>query len=87
MTSGSADAPQDITVDLPQGLKPWDYIAAHFIDCILDGVECQARLRRGLIVQGTGDSAIRILPPLSINKVQLEIGLTVFDEAVATVEA
>ena len=44
-------APQDITVDLPEGLKPWDHIAAHFIECILDGVDCQAPLAHGLIVQ------------------------------------
>jgi predicted dehydrogenase len=44
-------APHDVTVELPQGSKPWDHIAAHFIECILDGVECQAPLRHGLIVQ------------------------------------
>jgi predicted dehydrogenase len=44
-------AAHDITVELPEGLKPWDHIAAHFIACILDGVECQAPLRHGLIVQ------------------------------------
>jgi predicted dehydrogenase len=44
-------APQDITVDLPEGPKVWDHIAAHFIACILDGVPCQAPLRHGLVVQ------------------------------------
>ncbi len=44
-------APQDISVELPGGPTPWDNIAAHFIACILDGVECQAPLRHGLIVQ------------------------------------
>jgi predicted dehydrogenase len=44
-------APQDVTVELPEGPKVWDHIAAHFIECILDGVECQAPLRHGLIVQ------------------------------------
>jgi predicted dehydrogenase len=44
-------APQDISVELPEGHKPWDHIAEHFIECILDGVECQAPLRHGLIVQ------------------------------------
>lgn len=29
----------------------WDQISDHFIACILDGVECQAPLRHGLIVQ------------------------------------
>jgi predicted dehydrogenase len=45
------NAPQDITVELPKGPRPWDNIAEHFIACILDGVECQAPLRHGLIVQ------------------------------------
>ena len=44
-------APQDITVELPKGPIVWDHIAAHFIDCILDGQECTAPLRHGLIVQ------------------------------------
>jgi predicted dehydrogenase len=44
-------APQDVAVELPPGPKPWENIAEHFISCILDGVECQAPLRHGLIVQ------------------------------------
>jgi predicted dehydrogenase len=58
-------APQDVTVNLPkppkasraEGMEPsrfpegWDAIASHFIECILDGVECSAPLRHGLIVQ------------------------------------
>jgi len=44
-------APQDISVKLPAGPSPWERIAAHFIDCILDGVPCEAPLRHGLIVQ------------------------------------
>ncbi|MBN1643142.1 MAG: Gfo/Idh/MocA family oxidoreductase [Anaerolineae bacterium] len=44
-------APQDVTVTLPEGPKAWAHIAAHFIACILDGVDCQAPLRHGLIVQ------------------------------------
>jgi predicted dehydrogenase len=57
-------APQDITVDLPAGdspagNKPWDNIAAHFIECILDGVECQAPLRHGLIVQGMMEALLQ----------------------------
>jgi predicted dehydrogenase len=44
-------APQDIEVSLPPGPKPWDTIAEHLISCILDGVECQAPLRHGLMVQ------------------------------------
>jgi len=45
-------APHDTVVDLPKTTGDrWGAIAAHFIDCILDGVACQAPLRHGLIVQ------------------------------------
>jgi len=60
-------APQDTTVNIPEFREGgpigeadmqtpryrdrWDAIAAHFIDCILDGVECAAPLRHGMIVQ------------------------------------
>jgi len=52
-------APQDITVELPQGSKPWMHIASHFIECILDGKECQAPLRHGLIVQEMMEALLR----------------------------
>ncbi|MDP7573440.1 MAG: gfo/Idh/MocA family oxidoreductase, partial [Myxococcota bacterium] len=44
---------EDTSVNLPDrgGSGSWDHIAAHFIDCILDGVECTAPLRHGLQVQ------------------------------------
>jgi predicted dehydrogenase len=45
---------QDITITHPLSSNreaPWDKIADHFIECILDGVPCQAPLRHGLIVQ------------------------------------
>jgi predicted dehydrogenase len=44
-------APQDITVTLPEKPTSWDNLAAHFIECVLDGVPCQSPLRHGLIVQ------------------------------------
>ena len=44
-------APQDIKVDLPDGPTGLENIAKHFISCILDGAECRAPLRHGLIVQ------------------------------------
>lgn len=44
-------APHDTTVNLPKGPEAWDHIAAHFIECIVDGTPCQAPLRHGLIVQ------------------------------------
>jgi predicted dehydrogenase len=52
-------APQDITVELPEGSKPWDHIADHFITCILDGAECLAPLRHGLIVQEMMEGLLR----------------------------
>ncbi|NLF40927.1 gfo/Idh/MocA family oxidoreductase, partial [bacterium] len=44
-------APQDIACALRKGYDPWDAIAGHFIDCVLDGVECDAPLRHGLVIQ------------------------------------
>lgn len=44
-------APQDVSVNLPNGPSAWDRIADHFIECILDEKECSAPLRHGLIVQ------------------------------------
>ncbi len=60
-------APQDVSVNIPKGgpggplgdtekepspyQDPWDAIAGHFIDCILDSAECGAPLRHGLVVQ------------------------------------
>jgi len=52
-------APHDITVELPAEVKPWDNIAAHFIECILDGATCQAPLRHGLIVQEMMEALLR----------------------------
>jgi 4-aminobutyrate aminotransferase len=41
--------------------------------------------QRGLIVLTCGEAAIRFCPPLCINEAQLDVGLTLFDEVVATV--
>ncbi len=43
--------PHDTTINLPKGPSAWDNIAAHFIDCCLDGVVCEAPVRDGLMVQ------------------------------------
>jgi predicted dehydrogenase len=51
--------PQDIGMKLPPGPSAWDNIAAHFIACILDGIECQAPLRHGLIVQQMLEGLLR----------------------------
>jgi predicted dehydrogenase len=47
----TANAPMDSTVEFPKGHDSWTAMATHFCDCILDGVECDAPLRHGLIVQ------------------------------------
>ncbi len=60
--------PQDITVTLPTGPAypggptvptPWDNIAEHFINCILDQIPCEAPLRHGLIVQEMMEALLR----------------------------
>ena len=52
-------APHDVTVNLPKGPDPWDLIAGHFIECILDGKPCEAPLRHGLIVQEMMEAMLR----------------------------
>lgn len=55
-------AEQDVTVNLPKGERgdpSWDNIAAHFIECILDGVPCTAPLRHGLQVQVMMEALLR----------------------------
>jgi len=52
-------AAQDLTITPPKGPSPWDNIAGHFIDCILDGIECQAPLRHGLIVQQMMEAVLK----------------------------
>lgn len=44
---------RDETMTFPRHgtLERWDAVAAHFIECVLDGVPCQAPLRHGLQVQ------------------------------------
>jgi 4-aminobutyrate aminotransferase len=51
-----------------------------------DAVE-KAAFRRGLLVLGCGDDAVRISPPLVLREDQAETGLAVFEEAIAEVEA
>lgn len=45
----------------------------------------KAAFDRGLIMLGCGDRSIRFCPPLCINETQLDVGLKLFDEALATV--
>lgn len=51
--------PQDVTMKLPRGPSAWDSIAGHFIDCILEGVRCEAPLRHGLMVQQMMEGLLR----------------------------
>ena len=51
--------PQDVAMKLPPGPSAWDNIAGHFINCILDGVKCDAPLRHGLIVQQMMEGLLR----------------------------
>ena len=51
---------QDTTVNVPdRGEQAWDNVAGHFIDCILDGVECEAPLRNGLQVQQMMEAVLK----------------------------
>lgn len=52
-------APQDISIEVQEKPTAWDNIAAHWIDCILDGVPCIAPLRHGLIVQQMMEGLLR----------------------------
>ncbi|MBI2300714.1 MAG: Gfo/Idh/MocA family oxidoreductase [Armatimonadetes bacterium] len=52
-------APQDVTVNLPKGPEPWDNLAGHWLDCILDGVQCEAPLRHGMVVQEMLEALLR----------------------------
>ena len=44
-----------------------------------------AAFERGLILLGCGEFGIRICPPLCINEGQLDIGLRLLDETIASV--
>jgi len=56
--------------------------APHLRDRIVNEAFC-----RGLLLLGCSKSGICLTPPLCINRVQLEVGLDVFEEVVATVSA
>ena len=45
------NAPQDVKVELPKGGGHFDNVIADFVNAILDGAECHAPLRHGLMVQ------------------------------------
>ena len=43
--------PQDLTPEIEKQSLPFERVASHFIECVLDGVTCKAPLKHGLIVQ------------------------------------
>lgn len=45
------NAPQDVSIKIPSTREGFDNVAADFVNAILDGTECHAPLRHGLIVQ------------------------------------
>ncbi len=54
------NTPENVTVNMPRGRgDAWDTIANHFIECILDGKECQAPLRHGLMVQQMMEAVLK----------------------------
>jgi 4-aminobutyrate aminotransferase len=53
---------------------------------VADAVE-KACFRRGLLVLGAGDSAVRMSPPLVLRPDQAETALGIFEEACAEVAA
>lgn len=52
---------QNITVEMDEGWREqtWDNVAGHFVDCILDGIPCQAPLRHGYQVQRMMEALLR----------------------------
>jgi len=52
---------EDVSVNLPSrgGSSSWENIAAHFIECILDGAQCAAPLRHGLQVQQMMEAVLK----------------------------
>ncbi|MGQ9611066.1 MAG: Gfo/Idh/MocA family protein [bacterium] len=58
-TTNKFGTAEDIRVNLGHQPEAWDNIANHFIECILDGKECQAPLRHGLIVQQMMEAVLK----------------------------
>ncbi|NOY82317.1 MAG: Gfo/Idh/MocA family oxidoreductase [Kiritimatiellaeota bacterium] len=53
-------APKDVSVEIPKAWSgPWENVAGHYIDCILDGIECMAPLRHGMMVQAMLEAVLR----------------------------
>ncbi|NQT18137.1 MAG: Gfo/Idh/MocA family oxidoreductase [Planctomycetes bacterium] len=60
MFTTECGAPRDMKTDIPKCWPgSWQNIAEHYLDCILDGVECMSPLRHGLIVQAMLEGVLR----------------------------
>lgn len=53
------EAPQDLTINLPEEGNSFENIINHFVDCIIDDVECAAPIRHGYIVQTMMEAMLR----------------------------
>jgi 4-aminobutyrate aminotransferase len=62
-------------------------IGIEFADHDVAAAVEDACFRRGLLVLGAGDSAIRMSPPLVLREDQAEAGLRIFEEALGEVAA
>jgi len=52
-------APQDATIALPTPEHHFGRVADHFIDCVLDGIPCEAPLRHGWMVQQMMEAVLK----------------------------
>jgi predicted dehydrogenase len=50
---------EDIKLRPTDRMESWDRIADHFISCILDGIDCEAPLKHGLMVQKMMEGLLR----------------------------
>ena len=46
----------------------------------------EAAFQRGLLLLGCGKSAIRIAPPLSVSRTEVDEAMLIFDEAISVAE-
>ena len=51
--------PQDLTPEVEKQSLPFERVASHFIECILDDVICKAPLQHGLVVQQMMEAVLK----------------------------
>jgi 4-aminobutyrate aminotransferase len=51
-------------------------------DCLLDGA-----FERGLLLLGAGESSVRLAPPLIITREQIDIGLSIIEDCLKSINA